>query len=118
MITEDYRKKYYSLQQFLACYFHQDWQEEYDWNGMQPDTEKVVQHYKVENGEDIIGKTIIELQDLLSEKLSEQELRKILMELGNNHYAPATHKTYRKWLEKILEILKEPNNAKALNKIR
>ena len=105
---EDYRQKYYNLYQFLGGYFHQDWQYDYDWKGEQPDTEKVVRHYKSIAGKNTLEKVASEMKSLLSENLSETELRNVLIELNSAHRAPATHKTYRKWLERILEILEEP----------
>lgn len=114
---QKYQQKYYELYQFLGGYFHQDWRYDYDWEGKQPNTEKVVQSYKFETKEDILKKVIFEMENLLSENLGETELRDVLMELNSAHRAPATHKTYKKWLERILEILKEPDNAKALRRI-
>lgn len=114
---EEYQKKYYELFQFLGGYFHQDWHYDYDSKDAKPEIEDVVRHYKSEAGKDTIGKVTQEIESLLSENLSEAELRKILIKLGNSHYAPATHETYKKWLESILQILRTPNNAKALKRI-
>lgn len=114
---KDYKQKYYNLYQFLGGYFHQDWRYDYDLEGGKPEIESVVRHYKSEAGENTLEKVVSEMESLLSENLSEKELDNATDELGSYHYAPATHGTYKKFLEKILEVLKEPNNAKALKRI-
>lgn len=113
----EYQGKYYDLYQFFGGYFHQDWQELYDWKGDEPDTEKVVRNYKFETIEKNLKKIISEMESLLSLNLSEKELRNVLMQFSSCHYAPATHGSYRNWLETILKILKEPGNAVPLKKI-
>jgi hypothetical protein len=59
------------------------------------------------------------LEDLLALELKEEELSKVLAELGSNFYAPAENLTHCEWLENILEVLNEsPTNARVLRELK
>lgn len=75
---KEYKQRYYNLFQLFGSYFHQDWKDDYDWQGKEPNFEDVIRHYKTEDSFDGIQQSKSELNDLLSLKLNENELRDVI----------------------------------------
>lgn len=100
-------QQYYELGQFFGGYFHQHWKELYDWEGKEPTFEPIVHLCIHESSGDELRKTIEQLEQLISQRLDEQELRQVVTRtLGANIYAQGMGMTYQRWLEEVLEILK------------
>lgn len=106
----EFTKRFYELDQFLGCHFHQDWKEVLDWRGAHPTFEGVVRHYVASNPPDVVVQTIEELQAFLKLPLSEVEIRRALRESDVCYTPRARGLTDRQWLEAMLEILREPPN--------
>ncbi len=114
----NYSKDFYALDQFFSSYFHQDWKDDYDWNQKEPLFEDVVRHYKTEDTKEGIKKTVEELTAFLQSDLSNEEIHRIVEEDFSSWYTPRSRgMNKRQFLEKVLEVLKEPNKAKALRRI-
>ena len=112
------QENYYFLYQFLGGYFHQDWKDDYDWKGKEPLFEDVVHHYKTEDSKEGVVETINQLTEFLNSDLSDEEIHRIVEEDFSSWYTPRSRgMNKRKFLEKVLEILKEPDNAQALKRI-
>ena len=106
---ESYQKKYYDLYQFLAGYFHQDWEDCYEWQGKEPDWKVPVLQFKKDALPDELTIAIKELESLLAENLNEHDFKDAMDELGSCMYVPALgYKNDRAWAEDILKILKVP----------
>jgi hypothetical protein len=105
-----YRERFYELSQFLGGYFHFDWDACFDWHGQSPTFELVVRHAKMEDSPQGIQKTIDELQEFLSLPLSDEEFQEIVTHEFGAVYTPHSRgMNDRQFLEKILEILKQPH---------
>ncbi len=106
---EDYSKRFSNLNQFLGCYFNQDWKGFYDWQQKAPNFSDVVRHYKTEDNLEGLKQTILELEDFLELKLPTNELKEVI---NNQFDCSFTGKSLgfstEQFLKKILEILKEP----------
>ena len=105
----NYDTKYYELSQFIGCYFHQDWNHCYDWQGKEPDWKIPVLKFKENTLPENLSKVIKQMENLLAENLNNNQLEEALEEIGSFVYVPALgYKTYRTWAEDILKLLKEP----------
>ena len=104
------------LSSFLAAYFYPYWREEYEWNGEEPSFEAVTRHYKTENAPHFVEQTTKELQQLLDLPLSDSELYE-KSKITFNYYQ-SDGLSRRQILENMLKVLKDPNSAKALKRIR
>lgn len=113
----NYEERFPALNMYFAGYFHQDWKYDYDWEGEEPDFERLVRHTKAESSSRETNITIKELEDFLALNLDENEMDKAFDAFGSFFYAPGRNIKYRHFAEKILEIFKKPNNAKLLKRI-
>jgi len=114
----NYSKEFHNLDQFFSGYFHQNWKDDYDWSGKESLFENVVRHYKTEDTAEGVKKTIAELTAFLNSELTDEEIHKIVEEDFSSWYTPRSRgMNKRQFLEKVLEILKEPNNGQALRRI-
>ncbi len=115
----EYRNRFGELYQFFGGYFYQGWANDYNWETARPNFAAVVRHFKAVNPPTTVTRVKNELEDLLALELKEEELSKVLTELGSNFYAPAENLTHRQWLENILNILNEsPTNARVLRELK
>jgi hypothetical protein len=116
--VEAYKERFYELYQFLAGYFHQDWLHVYDWEDSAPGYEAIVRHFKALNA-GAVGPVAHELEELLKQKLSDDELEEVVAyDLGSAYYPLGSGQSYRQWLEAVLVILKEPQDkARAMQVI-
>ncbi len=104
----EYRRRFEELHQFFAGYFHQDWGRVFDWKNETPNFQAVVRHFKATNPPAFIIKVRNQLEDFIHYNLDEPELKKALLELGNNYFIDEESGTYRDWLEEIQRILDDP----------
>lgn len=103
-----YEKLYPKLKYLFSAYFHQDWKLTYDWQGEKSSFQAVVRDFKNSNPKETVIEAIQELEKLLKQDLSEDELSEILsVQLGSEIYVPGLGLTYREWLKVILTTLKE-----------
>lgn len=115
----EYRNRFAELYQFFGGYFYQGWANDYNWETARPNFAAVVRHFKAVNPPVTVTRVKNELEDLLNLDLSEDELSKVLTELGSNFYAPAENLVHRQWLENILNILNEsPTYARVLRELK
>lgn len=115
----DYRLKFPDLYQFFGGYFYQGWAADYRWGGAVPDFAAVVRHFKAVNPPTTVGRVKNQLEDLLAFELGEEDLAAALNALGNNYYPPANESSNRRWLEQILEILREsPTKSRVLRELQ
>lgn len=103
----EYRFKFADLYQFFGGYFYQGWANDYQWENAVPNFAAVVRHFKAVNPPVTVGRVKNQLEDLLALELSEEDLARALNELGNNYCPPASESNNRRWLDEILEILRE-----------
>lgn len=84
--------KYPNLEEFLGCYFHQDWMsdDETAW--------AVIERYLSEWPSDGVRAAIDEVDSLLAEMGSESDLREMVMRLGCYYVPQADSLMYRDWL--------------------
>lgn len=102
---QDFRRRYYDLEQFLSGFFHQDWKEVYDWQGETPSFEGVVRHFKSVAKPDELRRTAEQLRQFLSLALSDGEIAETFDQIHLAYNARARGGTERGWLEAILKIL-------------
>lgn len=116
--VSNFQFKFPELYQFFGGYFYQGWSADYRWEGAKPSFLAVVRHFKAVNPPITVTKVRNELEDLLASNIEEEILADVLKELGSNFYPAAESLTHHKWLENILEILKEsPTKAKILREL-
>lgn len=87
---------YSNLEQFLGCYFHQDWVD------FAASFSEAVSLYLNESPFDDIQKTLMELRDLLSK--DDPELVKAVESMCA-YYPPGDGLTYREWLLRVADQL-------------
>jgi hypothetical protein len=95
-------QKLNNLAQFFGAYFHQDWRLD------DPTPEVVIKRFLEMNPEDEVQKVVVELDELLSLSLSEEELRRKLFEEFLCYYVP-TETSIRDWLSHIRASLSVGN---------
>jgi hypothetical protein len=99
------RNLYPTLEYLFKAYYHQNWA------ALHPDIQgnlkytAPVDEYKSKNPQARILATIDELQLVLSQDLSEEQLKELTKKLGSFYYPPGDKMRYREWLENILAIL-------------
>lgn len=93
------KTKYPNLYDFFSGYFHQDCFE-----GSSTVT-ALVANYLNDFKKNDIEKTSTELQEILSEKNSDDDLEKIIDQLGNYYNPRADGLTYREWLLQTYKLL-------------
>lgn len=91
--------KYKNLEEFLGCYFHQDWASDDE------SASAVVERYLSEWPSDGVLAVVDEIEQLLKETKSEDDLRKAVMKLGCYYEPGADALTYRQWLASVGERL-------------
>lgn len=115
----DYRNRFAELYQFFGGYFYQGWALDYNWETARPNFAAVIRHFKAVNPPITVTKVKNELEDLLLLDLREEDLSKVLTELGSNFYPPAENMTGTEWLENILNVLREsPTTARVLRELK
>ena len=115
---ENFSDKFYELDQFLGCYFHQFWKEALDWQGEKPSFESVVRYYKINEPLESVSKATEMLQDFLALNLSEEEIRKLFVRTGIWYGPSYQGMNYRQWLEPVLDILKDGKTPKSTLKFK
>jgi len=117
--VNDYRFKFAELYQFFGGYFYQGWAADYRWEGVGPNFAAVVRHFKAVNPPITVSHVRNQLEDLLALELGEEELTAALNKLGNNYRPLAEQSSNRRWLEQILEILREsPTKSRVLRELQ
>lgn len=102
----DYREEFSGLTYAISPYFHQDWVSEYRWNG-DANWEIVIKQFMAENSPVKTEEAIKDLEKFLSLSLSSDEVDEIVKyDFTTSGFLPL--KTGRAFLERVLEILKEP----------
>lgn len=92
---------------------------DYNWETARPNFAAVIRHFKAVNPPITVTRVRNELEDLLLLDLEEEELNKILNELGSNFFPPAENLTNQEWLENILVVLREsPTTARVLRELK
>lgn len=99
------------LRNLLGGYFHQDWKNDYDWQGNQPNFEEVVQFYKTVNPKNTVSQATDELRKFLALPLDELDLHNALKDVGVFYNPKARKMTYKQWLESILTILEKVSSG-------
>lgn len=108
----DLEKDYYELDQFLGGYFYQSWASGYFWtNGKPPSFEDVVRHYKTEVSSDVLAKTVHQLEAILQLPINDDDFETMAVNFTTSGFSPM--KTQRGFLNRVLEILKEPRPQKS-----
>jgi hypothetical protein len=117
--VSNFRFKFPELYQFFGGYFYQGWSADYRWESARPGFSAVVRHFKAVNPPATVNRVRIEMAELVSLALGENELSSALAELGSNFYPPAENLDHTQWLRKILEILDEsPTKSRVLRELR
>lgn len=104
-MISNFSKDFYELDQFLGCNFFQSWTSFFPWKGQEPNFEVVVRQFKVETPQ-LVELVVQNLEKLLALSLDENELKDIIDRSTGSGFSPL--KTRRAFLERVLEILKEP----------
>ncbi len=112
-MISNFSKDFHELDQFLGCNFFQSWTSFFPWKGQEPNFGKgqepnfevVVRQFKVETPQ-LVELVVQNLEKLLALSLDENELKDILDRSTGGGFSPL--KTRRAFLERVLEILKEP----------
>lgn len=73
---------FHNLRHFFGCYFHQDWMDEYE------NEEMAVKGYVDDDGQEDANNVVHELDQLLSQGLSETALRKVMEDDLGCEYNP------------------------------
>ena len=92
-------RKLNNLVQFFGAYFHQDWRLD------DPTPEAVIERFLEKNPPEEVQKVVVELDELLSLSLPEDELRRMLFEEFLCYYLP-TETSVRNWLAQLRAALK------------
>ena len=112
----DLTEKYPALTNVIG-YLHQDWKDDYDWEGAEPMFEAVVRHYKAENPPTTVKQATQELNQFLALPLSDKKLHRIVEEEFHSWYTPRTRDMdKRQFLEAVLSILKEREETPSLKR--
>ena len=115
----NYRFKFPELYQFFGGYFYQGWAADYRWESAKPNSTAVVRHFKAVNPPSTVNRVRIELEELLTHALGDDELNAVLTDLGSSFYPPSENLDSAGWLRKLLEILDEsPTKSRVLRELR
>jgi hypothetical protein len=94
----------------LWPYLEHGWETEYDWQGEQPNIAQVISHFKAINPPEWSSKAALDIEELLTESLSESELENMINEDFEIDYDPhCIGVTYKQWLDSIHTILTMPS---------
>jgi len=93
---------YPQLQNFLAAYFHQDWQTEHG------KPEGVIDYYRQSESPVQVQGTVADLDRLLAQDLDEDALAATARRLGCEYDPTADGATWRAWLQRLRELLAQP----------
>lgn len=104
---DDFRQRFRALDQFLSGYFHQDWKDDYDWQGAVPNTEEVARFFKSQNPPADVARTAEELRRFLA--LGDEEVRDALDRISLAYNPRARGLSHRQWLENLLRVLTDPD---------
>jgi len=90
------RQRFKVLEQLLGCYFHQDWSEEYDGDAL------ALQAIVKSEPKDQRAVAVSEIDVLLAMKLSETELRLVLIEQIGCYFEPSSKGiSCLEWLKQV-----------------
>lgn len=89
------------LAQLLCCYFHQDFMEEYE----SPD--HAIAAFIAEEPIGYIQKTLEDIEKLLSTRISDEDIDKLISNLGCAYDPHAVGRTSRLWLQHVQQKIKE-----------
>lgn len=104
----DYLKEFSEIR-FLLGYFHQYYVVLYNWGENEPTFQPLIRYFKLDNGSEVIEKLISEIDKFLSLPLNNEEFEIIMVEELGCEFTPRSQGLdKRQFLEKSLEILKEP----------
>jgi CdiI immunity protein len=91
-----------NIKDLLACYFHQDWSDEYE-----TDTLAITAIISLEPQSQIIA-AISELDLILSKNLSEKELKTLTIDKLGCYFNPSVKKqTYQEWLTEVKQTFQK-----------
>jgi hypothetical protein len=109
---EELTKRFAALENFLGCYFHEDWDLVTNWQGNTPNFEEVVRFFKSNNIKcpERVERVINEMNELLA-LADEDTLEKFADSSSVAVYMPAYGLTYRQWFEGLLRVLEEQGNT-------
>jgi urease accessory protein UreF len=89
-----------ALGTLFGAYLHQDYDAEYK------DAWGAVKAYRSENSSSFVSRAIAQIDRLLEELKTEEELERASQRLGSAFYPPGTGWTYRDWLTEVARILR------------
>lgn len=98
-------RKYPALYQLLAPYFASYWHELYIWDDKEPNYRDIIELFITENTQESILATIEDMNKLLSQNYSDNEVGDILRSHGSNFRPMGVNLTNKQWVENVLEIL-------------
>lgn len=105
----EYRKQYPDIAKLFSSFFHQDWDEGFDWQGEAPNYQSVVRFYKTLASQTQLENSCNQLQRFLALPLSEAQIEEITSDdFRCTYYPPGEGLTYRQWLKDVLNTLSEP----------
>lgn len=103
-----YKGRYPELYQFFAGYFYQGWISDYKWDVSEPSFRAVVRHFRAVNPPVIVEAVRNQLDDLISsDRDNNDDLTKVLFELGNGFNPDFEGLSESDWLKQIAEVLSE-----------
>ena len=104
----DYIKEFSEIR-FLLGYFHQYWSSLYSWQDNNPTFQPLIRYFKIDNSNEVVERLIFEIERFLSLPLDNEEFETIMVEELGCEYTPRSQGlNKRQFLEKSLDILKEP----------
>jgi hypothetical protein len=92
--------------QLFGAYFHQDWKS----NG--PTADHVVRTFAKAEGEATVLRTIKDIESLLIEFETEEELTAVLDRFGNSYNALRAESSCREWLTRTIGVLRFSRSKK------
>jgi hypothetical protein len=104
----NYEERFPKLEYFLGCSFHQEGLAVLDWQGREPNDRDAVCFYKVTEEPELIRQVAKELREFLRLPLTEEEIKKAVWSFGITRNPANTGRTFRGWLEEVLEVLEDP----------
>ncbi|MFO1173614.1 MAG: contact-dependent growth inhibition system immunity protein [Paracoccaceae bacterium] len=90
---------YQYLRQLFGAYFHEDWADEFG------TTENVVAAFMRKEPAEVVAGARRNLSMFIETGYTDQEIDKLLQELGCYYYCDPNHSTYFRWLQGVLEIM-------------
>jgi hypothetical protein len=107
----NYEERFPKLADFLGCSFHQEGLAVLDWQGRKPNDRDAAQFYKTLYKPHVVIRIVGELREFLGLPLTEEEIKKAVWSFGITRNPANTGRTFRGWLEEVLEVLEDPSTA-------